>query len=252
MIAAGTLGRQEPPGDVDDYSEVIPQGEFVVNAIQRAMAQATPLTDATVAGTESYMDTLADNDDLLLGIALWGPTSGGCFDEFELCTIPRSNVAPYFDESNDHIGTYVSSVRVGDVLYSTNPGEAFPEVKPRFRIRCATPAPRTSSEWRATCSATTTSAATTPIRSSARVTSSGSTSGRTSLKTTPTSGPGNAAALGFATNPTATVFAAHDASVEDKPGVQFYPDQVESSDPTINFYGSSAESQDGLSPSSGA
>ena len=75
VIAAGTLGRQEPPGDVDDYSEVIPQGEFVVNAIQLAMAQATPLTDDTVAGTESYMDTLADNDDLLLGISLWGPTS---------------------------------------------------------------------------------------------------------------------------------------------------------------------------------
>ena len=113
---------------MDDYSEVIPQGEFVVNAIQRAMAQATPLTDDTVAGTESYMNTLADNDDLLLGIALWGPTGGACFDEFELCTIPRSNVAPYFDQSNDHIGTYVSSVRIGDVLYSTNPGEAFPEV----------------------------------------------------------------------------------------------------------------------------
>ncbi len=55
----------------------------------------------------------------------------------------------------------------------------------------------------------------------------------------------NAAALGFATTPTGTVFAPHDATVEDKPGVQFYPDQVESSDPTINFYGSSAKSQNG-------
>ena len=41
------------------------------------------------------------------------------------------------------------------------------------------------------------------------------------------------------------MFAAHDATVEDKPGVQFYPDQVESSDPTINFYGSSGKSQNG-------
>ena len=41
------------------------------------------------------------------------------------------------------------------------------------------------------------------------------------------------------------MFAPHDASVEDKPGIQFYPDQVESSDPTINFYGSSGKSQDG-------
>ena len=80
VIAAGTLGRQEPPGDVDEYSEVIPQGEFVVNAIQHAMAEATPLTDDTVAGTESYMETPADNANLLQGIALWGPTGGACID----------------------------------------------------------------------------------------------------------------------------------------------------------------------------
>ncbi len=244
VIAAGTLGRQEPPGDVDDYSEVIPQGEFVVNAIQRAMAQATPLTDATVAGTESYMDTLADNDDLLLGIALWGPTSGGCFDDFELCTIPRSNVAPYFDQSNDHIGTYVSSVRVGDVLYSTNPGEAFPEVN-------------------AAISDSVSNARSTNVvgmagdmlgyyyqRGDYTDQEFGSSDferfnvGPDLAQDNANLGTRNAAALGFATNPTATVFAAHDASVEDKPGVQFYPDQVESSDPTINFYGSSATSQD--------
>ena len=89
VIAAGTLGRQEPPGDVNDYSEVIPQGQFVVNAIQRAMAKATPLTDDTVAGTESYMDTLADNDDLLAGIGS-GRRRRACIDAFEICTIPRS------------------------------------------------------------------------------------------------------------------------------------------------------------------
>ncbi len=134
VIAAGTLGRQEPPGDVNEYSEVIPQGEFVVNAIQLAMAKATPLTEDTVAGTESYMNTLADNDELLFGISLWGAPGGSCFDEFELCTIPRSDVAPYFDDANDHLGTHVPSVRIGDVLYSTNPGEAFPGSMPRSPI----------------------------------------------------------------------------------------------------------------------
>ena len=229
---------------MDDYSEVIPQGEFVVNAIQRAMAQATPLTDDTVAGTESYMDTPADNDDLLAGIALWGPTGGACFDQFELCTIPRSNEAPYFDQSNDHIGTYVSSVRIGDVLYSTNPGEAFPEVN-------------------AAISDSVSNARSTNVvgmagdmlgyyyqRGDYTDQEFGSSDferfnvGPDLAQDNANLGTGNAAALGFATNPTATVFAAHDATVEDKPGVQFYPDQVESSDPTINFYGSSAKSQD--------
>ena len=94
VIAAGTLGRQEPPGDVDEYSEVIPQGEFVVNAIQRAMAQATPLTDDTVAGTESYMDTPADNANLLPGIALWGPTGGACIDAVQALHDPASQCGP--------------------------------------------------------------------------------------------------------------------------------------------------------------
>ena len=243
VIAAGTLGRQEPPGDVDEYSEVIPQGEFVVNAIQRAMAQATPLTDDTVAGTESYMNTPADNANLLQGIALWGPTGGACIDQVKLCTIPRSNVAPY--QSNGNIGTYVPSVRIGDLLYSTNPGEAFPEVNAAIANSV------------------------TDARSANVVGMAGDMLGYYYQRGDYTDqqfgssdferfnvGPdlaqdnadlatANAAALGFATTPTGTVFAPHDATVEDKPGVQFYPDQVESSDPTINFYGSSTKSQNG-------
>ena len=243
VIAAGTLGRQEPPGDVDEYSEVIPQGEFVVNAIQRAMAQATPLTDGTVAGTESYMNTPADNANLLTGIAYWGPTGGACIDQAKLCTIPRSNVAPY--QSNGHIGTYVPSVRIGDLLYSTNPGEAFPEVNAAI------------------------AGSVTDARSANVVGMAGDMLGYYYQRGDYTDqefgssdfkrfnvGPdlaqdnadlatANAAALGFATTPTGTVFASHDATVEDKPGVQFYPDQVESSDPTIDFYGSSTKSQNG-------
>ena len=244
VIAAGTLGRQEPPGDVDEYSEVIPQGEFVVNAIQLAMAKATPLTEDTVAGTESYMNTLADNEELLFGISLWGAPGGSCFDEFELCTIPRSDVAPYFDDANDHLGTHVPSVRIGDVLYSTNPGEAFPEVN-------------------AAISNSVSNARSTNVvgmagdmlgyyyqRGDYTEQEFGSSDferfnvGPDLAQDNANLGTANAAALGFATTATGTVFAPHDATVEDKPGVQFYPDQVESSDPTINFYGSSARSQD--------
>ena len=243
VIAAGTLGRQEPPGDVDEYSEVIPQGEFVVNAIHRAMAQATPLTDNTVAGTESYMETPADNANLLQGIALWGPTGGACIDQVKLCTIPRRNVAPY--QSNGNVGTYVPSVRIGDLLYSTNPGEAFPEVNEAIANSV------------------------TNTRSANVVGMAGDMLGYYYQRGDYTDqqfgssdfkrfnvGPdlaqdnadlatANASALGFSTTTTGTVFAAHDATVVNKPGVQFYPDQIESDDPTINFYGSSTNSQNG-------
>ena len=223
VIAAGTLGRQEPPGDVDDYSEVIPQGEFVVNAIQLAMAQATPLTDDTVAGTESYMDTLADNDDLLLGISLWRSPSGACIDAFEICTIPRSSTAPYFDDSNNHLGTYVPSVRIGDVLYSTNPGEAFPEVNSAIADSVS------------------------DARSTNVVGMAGDMLGYYYQRADYTDqefgssdferfnvgpdlaqdnadlGTANAAALGFTTSPTATVFAPHDATGRGQAGNPVLP-----------------------------
>ena len=180
-----------------------------------------------------------------------GPPGGACIDAFELCTIPRSERGPVLRRANDHIGTYVPSVRIGDVLYSTNPGEAFPEVNDAI-------------------SNSVTNARSTNVvgmagdmlgyyyqRGDYTEQEFGSSDferfnvGPDLAQDNADLGTANAAALGFATTPTATVFAPHDASVADKPGVQFYPDQVESSDPTINFYGSSAKSQDGPSRSSG-
>ena len=122
-------GRQEPPGDVNDYSEVIPQGEFIVNAIQLAMAQATPLTDDTVAGTESYMDTLADNDDLLLGIDLWDRSAAPASTTSRSARSRRTRTRRRTSTTPTAMSAPTCPrFGVGDVLYSTNPGEAFPEV----------------------------------------------------------------------------------------------------------------------------
>jgi hypothetical protein len=55
----------------------------------------------------------------------------------------------------------------------------------------------------------------------------------------------NAEALGFTTTPQ-TIFAEFDSDVVDRPGIQWYPDDPESDDPTINLYGSTARSQDTL------
>ena len=246
VIAAGTLGRQEPPGDVDDYSEVIPQGEFVVNAIQLAMAQATP-ADRRHGGRHRVLHGHAGRQrrsaarDLVVGTDRAEPAS----TRSRSARSRAPSIAPYFDESNDHVGTYVPSVRIGDLLYSTNPGEAFPEVNAAIADSVS------------------------DARSANVVGMAGDMLGYYYQRGDYTDqefgssdferfnvgpdlaqdnadlGTANAAALGFATSPTATVFAPHDATVEDKPGMQFYPDQVESSDPTINFYGSSTKSQDG-------
>lgn len=54
-------------------------------------------------------------------------------------------------------------------------------------------------------------------------------------------------AIGFTTT-AQNVHAPFDSTVASKPGVQWYPDRLESANPTINILGSAAKSQDGTAP----
>lgn len=244
VIAAGTLGRQEPPGSIPTYDEVIPQGQYVVNQIQRTMAKATPLTSDTIAGTEAYLLTPADNEDLLLGMNLFKTFNGACLDSEEICTIPRSTSPPYLVQETK-IGTYLPSIRIGDLVYSSNPGEAFPEINDAIRSSI-------SGE-----------------RYAAVVGMSNDMLGyyyeRDDYYDDPNKfgssdfeefnvGPDlpqdnanlarqNAATLGFATTPK-TVHAPFDASVMDKVGLQWYSNIVQSADPKVNIYAGAQRSQD--------
>jgi PKD repeat protein len=251
VLAAGTLGRQEPPGSVTAYSEVEAQGEIVANEIQRTMAKATPLTDDTIAANEQPMQVVADNEDLLTAIGLNPNDTGICLDAYEKCTIPRSKQAPYFgpgpDDDTKTIGTYVEAARIGDVAFATNPGEAFPEVN--WAIRDSVTAPRQVNV----------------------IAQAGDMLGYYYVRDDYTDqqfgssdfedynvGPDLAQAnadkaiaalgqIGFATT-NQTVHAPFDSSIPAKPGVQWYPDEYESTDPTFNILGSAAKSQDGTAP----
>lgn len=256
VLAQGTLGRQEPPGSVTAYSEVEAQGEIVANEIQRTMAKATPLTDDTIAANEQPMQIVADNEDLLLAINA-NPTTGAqaatgfCIELYEKCTIPRSKQAPYFgpgpDDETKTIGTSVEAARIGDVAFATNPGEAFPEVN--WAIRDSVTAPRQVNV----------------------IAQAGDMLGYYYDRDDYTDqqfgssdfedynvGPDLAQAnadkaiaalgqIGFATTPK-TVHAPFDSSIPAKPGVQWYPDEYESTDPTFNILGSAAKSQDETAP----
>ncbi|MGA7434774.1 MAG: PKD domain-containing protein [Solirubrobacterales bacterium] len=250
VIGAGTLGRQEPPGSVNTYDEVIPQGEYVANEIQRTMAKATPLTNDLIAGSERYMQMVADNDELIFAMNAYSPPFGQCIDAFDICTIPRSTASPYLTpvEGDDPLlGTYTSSIRIGDVIYSTNPGEAFPEVNDAIRDSIH------------------------GARHANVVALAGDFLGYyyergdytdqqfgSSNFETYNVGPEfpqlnvdmarqNAGELGFSTT-AETVHAVFDADVEDRPGLQWYPDELESSDPTFNLYAAAAKSQDTTVP----
>lgn len=246
VIGAGTLGRQEPPGSDPTYNEVIPQGEYVANEIQRTMAKATPLTSDRIDGSERYMQMVADNSNLILAMNLYSPPFGGCFDDFDICSIPRSTVPPYLTpvEGDDPLlGTYTSSIRIGDVIYSTNPGEAFAEVNDAIRdsIQGAKAANVVGLAgdflgyyW---------------VRGEYNDQQMGSSNfetynvGPAFPQLNADKARENAAELGFQTTPK-TVHAVYDPDVADRPGIQWYPDELESSDPTINMYAGAQRSQD--------
>ena len=146
VIAAGTLGRQETIGAAGDYPEVTEQGRFITNAMVRALTHAQRITDTTLAAANQPFSTAAENQGLLAAMScnhpggpfgcpgpLTEPASneksgtwdwravGGIF------TVNRSLEAPYFTPSG-RLGTSTTVARVGDQVYATAPGEAFPEV----------------------------------------------------------------------------------------------------------------------------
>ncbi|MDQ2621450.1 MAG: PKD domain-containing protein [Actinomycetota bacterium] len=250
VIAAGTLGRQEPPGSVNTYDEVIPQGEYVANEIQRTLAKATPLTSDRIAASEKHFTFDADNAALIGLIQGYRNPGTACLDSLGYCPIPRSKAPEYFVEGSGgalpKVGATTSAVRVGDVVYATNPGEAFPEVNRAIRESI-------SGARHVNAVGLTDMLGYYYVRSDYTSQQFGSSNfetynvGEDFPQINADKAREAAADLGFQTAPK-TVHAPFDADVENRPGLQWYPDQLESADPTINIYGTSARSQDKLVP----
>ena len=146
VIAQSTLGRQESIGAASTYDEVAEQGRFITNQVMRALTSAHRVTDTTLAASTQEFSTPAENMGLLAamscnhvggplgcpgplrepasnnGTGTWNWSAvGGIF------TVNRSLTAPWFT-AGPAIGTSATVARVGDQLYTTAPGEAFPEV----------------------------------------------------------------------------------------------------------------------------
>lgn len=254
VIGPGTLGKQEPPGSVNTYEEVIPQGKIVANEIQRTLARATPITDGTIATSEQPMETLADNQMLLTGIELHLVPEGICLDSEEFCTLPRSNSEPYMKagptEDTRIITTHVVTARIGDVVYTTNPGEAFSEVN--FAIRDGIEGARHV----ATMSQSGDMLGYYYERGDYTDQQFGSSNFET-YNVGPDLPADNVAAalagaraIGFSTTPQ-PVHSPYNTDVADRPGIQWYPTELETANPTVNIYASSAESQDETVPAPG-
>jgi hypothetical protein len=242
VIASGTLGRQEPPGQIQTYDEVERQGEYVANAIQLALADAKPLTSDVIASTESFMNTTADNTGLiqLMQLNAFGPA---CYSG--KCTIPRAITSPWFvNGTPKKVGTWVPAIRIGSLLYVANQGESFPEVNEAIR-NGALDAQSVNVvglagdflgyNW---------------VRDQYTDTEFGSSNFKTYnlgpdvAQQTADLNHANARALGFTTTAEPKLVVAEKyGDVGNLPGIHFYPTQLESSNPTVMFYVSKATPQ---------
>ncbi len=272
VLAQGTLGRQETIGAAGNYAEVTEQGRFITNAMIRALTHARRVTDTTLAADNMPFSTQAENQGLLWAMScnhLGGPLGcpgpltepvsnantgtwdwravGGIF------TINRSLQAPYFTDP-DGIGTSATVARIGDQVYATAPGEAFPEVTAAIeRSFAASPGIRgvhvidhASDQlgyyWDQRPG----------VYPPAQLAQSdfarfnvGSHLAQDNVDAVRQAG----AALGLgpsAQNPYAQI---DNPNAFSQPTIQFYPDQVETDDPSVSFYGTAKKAQASGSPS---
>ena len=142
VVAMGTLGRQETIVQVGGIDQAEHVGRYVTNEIERALKNAKPITSGVLRAAEQYLLVPATNPALLAlnaankaadpaGEVTGDPIATHCVPGVDICTIDRAILPPY--AAGDSFGTWFTAFRIGDIVYASEPGEAFPEVSTSIR-----------------------------------------------------------------------------------------------------------------------
>ncbi|MCA1840741.1 MAG: hypothetical protein LC723_10495 [Actinobacteria bacterium] len=130
VVAMGTLGRQEGIVQTDGFDASNRLATYVTNEVERALANAVEVTGGQVGSAETYINVPGTNP--ALAALNYGNAAPGCPCDLDVSwTINRSLAAPYLVGSN--FGTWITALRIGDLVYASEPGEAFPEVSTGIR-----------------------------------------------------------------------------------------------------------------------
>ncbi|WP_213959304.1 MULTISPECIES: PKD domain-containing protein [unclassified Variovorax] len=261
VVATGTLGRQESPGQNADYAEVAYQGEYVLNTLRLAMAKAAPLTSAALGSSETLINNVtvgatAENQGLLslmkynaASAPFGGPNCNAALGGN--CSVPRALVAPWCNgncavsgSGATTLGTYMTALRIGPLLYISNPGESFAEVNDTVRGEVLD----AQSVNVVGLSGDFLGYAWSPSDYTTVQFGSGDFArynvGPDLGQLTADGAYSNAAALGFKVKAGKDVVkAVYDSTVGDLPGIQFYSTRIATTAATISFYGSTAQPQ---------
>jgi hypothetical protein len=260
VVGVATLGRQESLGSDPHYVEDAQQGRFITNAIIRALAHARPITSNAVMAVNVPFTTTATNTGLLAamscnhpggpigcpggmsepasnnGTGTWNWTDAGVF------TINRSLAAPYFTKRNLIIGSSSTVARIGNQVYATVPGEGFPEVTSAIqRAFASSPGIQgvhVINEGSDTLgyfgSVGWAGYPANQLQGDLTRNNVGPNVGQDNLNADITAGD----RMGLSPAPEHVTAQVTNPNAWSEPGVEFYPNQVESADPTVSFYGS--------------
>ena len=256
------MAGRRPSATTPHYSEVEEQGRFVTNAIVGALTHARPITDTTLAADNMPFTTEATNIGLLAAMSCNhpggplgcpGPLSepasnhgqgtwnweavGGIF------TINRSLQAPYFNINGEEeftVGSSATVARIGNQVYATVPGEGFPEVSEAIeRVFASSPGiegAHVIDEGSDTLGYFGDYGAypSNQLEGDLKTNNVGPNVGQDTVNAIVKAGenlglsPASEQVTADITNPQAF----------SEPGIQFYPNQVETEEPTVSFYAS--------------
>jgi hypothetical protein len=128
VTVVATLGRTQPadrgcgtPGLTGDAASLCSLDEYASRVVDRAAeaaANARPLTGEPVVDGRSYLIRDVSSNPLLLGLLVGGAPIGA--------PLNRSLGPPWL--TGNVIGTVAASLRIGDVLMTAFPGEAYPQI----------------------------------------------------------------------------------------------------------------------------
>jgi hypothetical protein len=146
LVAPTTLGNQTSPLQTDDapspdlppqrglkqtraFDDAIHMGELIGNLVIGSLAHGHQLTTPTVGAAEQYVQTPVDNAALIAltdgeqvdGELLFATITGGA-----IYPADRAFTPPYADGAV--LDTWVTGVRIGNLLFLSMPGEFFPEI----------------------------------------------------------------------------------------------------------------------------
>lgn len=137
VTVVATLGRTqpadrgcdaapEPPaGPVRDLCSIRAYAERIVGRAEDAAVAAKPLSGDPAVAARSYLIQDVASSGLILGLNYAGDPAGA--------PINRALTPPWL--AGNVLGTVTSSARVGDVLLSTFPGEAYPQIAREISTR---------------------------------------------------------------------------------------------------------------------